>query len=82
MASPGCGKVDHEQEARWEAHKRDCLARFREMERAQDQAKRIAAIPDLEGRRGELAKLEAAENSEFVGTVKSFMRHLWATRKA
>lgn len=80
MSDPGCGRVDPEQEKQWEKHKRECLARFREMEKAEREAKRIVKIQDLEGRRAALAILGDLYGAAFLDMTKNFLKSLWATR--
>ncbi len=75
---PGCGKVDPDQEKRWEAHKKECLTRFKEMQRADGEAKRIAKIPDLEGRREALAVIEHLYDKTFADSVRGFLQVAWS----
>lgn len=75
---PGCGKVDPDQEKRWAEHKAACLAKFKEMRRADTEAKRIAKIPDLEGRREALAMIEHLYDKAFADSVRGFVKVIWA----
>lgn len=80
MNDPGCGKVDSDQEKRWAEHKAECLARLKNMRRADVEARRIAKIPDLEGRREALAMIEHLYDKAFADIVKGFLKVAWARR--
>ena len=77
---PGCGRVDPEQEARWEQHKKDCLSRFKEMREADKLAQSLVKMRSLEDRRAELARIAHHRGSDFAGFVKQFMLGHWASR--
>ena len=82
MTDPGCGAVDPEQEKRWAKHKAECLARFKEMQKADKEAQRIAKIPDLEGRREALAVIEHLYGKRFADSVRGFLTAAWARERA